>query len=129
MKWSLYALLLGSFLDLLIGDPHGFPHPVIAIGKLISDAMETVGADGVITVEESKTMTTGMTTSGKSVRSGWVSKTPSISLPHITSGNAPYRSINEYEAYSATGNYFPDEPACSAVMFHSRTTFWSAPME
>ena len=32
-----------------------------AIGKLISDAMETVGADGVITVEESKTMTTGMT--------------------------------------------------------------------
>ena len=61
MKWSLYALLLGSFLDLLIGDPHGFPHPVIAIGKLISDAMETVGADGVITVEESKTMTTGMT--------------------------------------------------------------------
>jgi len=32
------------------------------IGKLISDAMEIVGADGVITVEESKTMTTGMTT-------------------------------------------------------------------
>ena len=33
-----------------------------AVGRLISDAMETVGADGVITVEESKTMTTGMTT-------------------------------------------------------------------
>ncbi len=32
------------------------------IGKLIADAMETVGADGVISVEESKTMTTGMTT-------------------------------------------------------------------
>ena len=32
------------------------------VGQLISDAMETVGADGVITVEESKTMTTGMTT-------------------------------------------------------------------
>jgi len=32
------------------------------IGQLISDAMDTVGADGVITVEESKTMTTGMTT-------------------------------------------------------------------
>ncbi len=32
------------------------------IGKLIADAMETVGADGVITVEESKTMSTGMTT-------------------------------------------------------------------
>ncbi len=32
------------------------------IGKLIADAMETVGADGVINVEESKTMVTGMTT-------------------------------------------------------------------
>ena len=32
------------------------------IGSLISEAMETVGADGVITVEESKTMTIGMTT-------------------------------------------------------------------
>ena len=32
------------------------------IGKLISDAMETVGADGVITVEESKTMITDMNT-------------------------------------------------------------------
>ena len=33
--WSLYALILGFFLDLLIGDPHGFPHPVVYIGKLI----------------------------------------------------------------------------------------------
>ncbi len=32
------------------------------IGTLIADAMEIVGADGVITVEESKTMVTGMTT-------------------------------------------------------------------
>ena len=32
------------------------------IGKLISDAMETVGKDGVITVEESKTMKTELTT-------------------------------------------------------------------
>ena len=32
------------------------------IGKLISEAMETVGKDGVITVEESKTMKTEMTT-------------------------------------------------------------------
>lgn len=31
------------------------------IGKLIADAMEKVGKDGVITVEESKTMTTNMT--------------------------------------------------------------------
>ena len=33
--WSLYDLILGFFLDLLIGDPHGFPHPVVLIGKLI----------------------------------------------------------------------------------------------
>ncbi|HHT15399.1 MAG: chaperonin GroEL [Christensenellales bacterium] len=33
-----------------------------AIGKLISDAMETVGNDGVITIEESKTMLTDLTT-------------------------------------------------------------------
>ena len=33
-----------------------------AIGKLISEAMETVGNDGVITVEESKTMKTEMAT-------------------------------------------------------------------
>ena len=32
------------------------------IGKLISDAMETVGADGVITIEEAKTMNTGIST-------------------------------------------------------------------
>ncbi len=32
------------------------------IGKLISDAMDTVGNDGVITVEESKTMKTELTT-------------------------------------------------------------------
>ncbi len=36
MKWSLYALLIGFGMDLLLGDPHGFPHPVAAIGKLIS---------------------------------------------------------------------------------------------
>jgi chaperonin GroEL len=34
----------------------------VAIGQLISDAMETVGNDGVITVEESKTMATDLTT-------------------------------------------------------------------
>ena len=42
MKWSLYALLIGFVLDLLLGDPHGFPHPVIAIGKLISVSERTV---------------------------------------------------------------------------------------
>lgn len=36
MKWSLLALLLGYGIDLVVGDPHGIPHPVVAIGKLIS---------------------------------------------------------------------------------------------
>ena len=36
MRWSLFALLIGFVMDLLIGDPHGFPHPVVLIGKLIS---------------------------------------------------------------------------------------------
>ena len=36
MKWSLWAMVIGFGVDLILGDPHGFPHPVIAIGKLIS---------------------------------------------------------------------------------------------
>ncbi len=36
MRWSLLALLIGSAVDLLVGDPHGFPHPVVLIGKIIS---------------------------------------------------------------------------------------------
>ena len=33
--WSLYALILGFFLDLIVGDPHWMPHPIVFIGKLI----------------------------------------------------------------------------------------------
>ena len=36
MKWSLFALLFGFGIDLLMGDPHSIPHPVVGIGKLIS---------------------------------------------------------------------------------------------
>ena len=37
MKYELLiALLAGFLLDCLLGDPQGFPHPIIAIGKLIS---------------------------------------------------------------------------------------------
>ncbi len=36
MKWSLYALMIGFVIDLLVGDPHCIPHPVVLIGKLIS---------------------------------------------------------------------------------------------
>lgn len=34
--WSLFALLAGAFIDLLIGDPHFLPHPVVLMGKLVS---------------------------------------------------------------------------------------------
>lgn len=33
--WSLCALLIGFAIDLILGDPHSIPHPVILIGKLI----------------------------------------------------------------------------------------------
>ena len=33
---SLYAMLIGFGMDLLLGDPQGMPHPVIWIGRLIS---------------------------------------------------------------------------------------------
>lgn len=36
MKWSLFALILGACIDLIVGDPHSLPHPVVAIGMLIS---------------------------------------------------------------------------------------------
>ena len=36
MKASLLALLIGFVIDLILGDPRGWPHPVIWIGKLIS---------------------------------------------------------------------------------------------
>lgn len=39
--YSLLALVLGFGIDLLVGDPHSIPHPVIFIGKLIS-AIEKV---------------------------------------------------------------------------------------
>ena len=37
----LFALLLGFFLDLLLGDPSWLPHPIRAIGSLIA-ALEKV---------------------------------------------------------------------------------------
>ena len=36
MKWSLLALVIGFCIDLVVGDPHSIPHPVIGIGKQIS---------------------------------------------------------------------------------------------
>lgn len=39
--WSLCALFIGFGIDLIVGDPHNIPHPVIFIGKLIT-AIEKV---------------------------------------------------------------------------------------
>ena len=36
MIWSLAAMVTGFIIDCFLGDPHGYPHPVILIGKLIS---------------------------------------------------------------------------------------------
>lgn len=36
MKWSLCALVIGFFVDLMLGDPHSIPHPVVLMGRLIS---------------------------------------------------------------------------------------------
>lgn len=36
MSWGALALPIGFALDLLIGDPHAIPHPVVAIGRLIA---------------------------------------------------------------------------------------------
>ena len=41
MIYSLAALFIGFIIDLLVGDPHGLPHPVVLIGKLIA-ALEKV---------------------------------------------------------------------------------------
>ena len=41
MNHTALALLLGFFMDMLLGDPRSIPHPIIAIGKLIS-ALEKI---------------------------------------------------------------------------------------
>ena len=40
--YSLLALVLGFGIDLIVGDPHSIPHPVIFIGKLISSMEKLV---------------------------------------------------------------------------------------
>lgn len=39
MTMTLAAVVIGFAIDLLLGDPHGFPHPVVLMGKLI-DGLE-----------------------------------------------------------------------------------------
>ena len=40
------AMLVGFALDLLIGDPEGWPHPVVWIGRYISQAEKRLRARG-----------------------------------------------------------------------------------
>lgn len=40
--YHLIALLIGFFVDLLLGDPHSIPHPVVWIGKLITAVEKAV---------------------------------------------------------------------------------------
>ena len=42
LKRSLLALIIGFAIDLLAGDPHSIPHPVMIIGKLISFLEKTL---------------------------------------------------------------------------------------
>ena len=45
-KWNIAAMLIGLALDLCIGDPEGWPHPVIWIGKYISFMEKKLRARG-----------------------------------------------------------------------------------
>lgn len=42
MRYHIVAFLAGFLLDLLLGDPYCFPHPIRLIGKLISKAEKTL---------------------------------------------------------------------------------------
>ena len=46
LKWNIAAMLVGFVLDLIIGDPEGWTHPVIWIGKYISFAEKKLRARG-----------------------------------------------------------------------------------
>ena len=43
MRFHILAFFLGFLMDLLIGDPQGFPHPVRLIGALIAKTQERLG--------------------------------------------------------------------------------------
>lgn len=46
LQWNIAAMLCGFILDLIIGDPEGWTHPVIWIGKYISFAERKLRARG-----------------------------------------------------------------------------------
>ena len=52
-RYHILSLLIGSVLDLIIGDPHGIPHPIVWIGKWIGFLDRKLGPqDGAPRVPE-----------------------------------------------------------------------------
>lgn len=45
-QWNIAAIFVGFILDMLIGDPQGWPHPVILIGRYIAFAEKKLRAHG-----------------------------------------------------------------------------------
>lgn len=45
-QWNIAAIFVGFILDMLIGDPQGWPHPVILIGRYIAFAEKKLRARG-----------------------------------------------------------------------------------
>ena len=54
MKYHIVAFLLGFLLDLLLGDPYCFPHPIRLIGNLIT------GLENRLIVKEEQRSRSGM---------------------------------------------------------------------
>lgn len=46
MRYHIIAFFLGFLLDLLLGDPYGFPHPIRLVGKLITEAEKKIRGHG-----------------------------------------------------------------------------------
>lgn len=54
MKYHMLAFFLGFLLDLTLGDPHGFPHPIRLIGSLITGLEKRLLGKPVVRNEKSE---------------------------------------------------------------------------
>ena len=54
MKYHILAFFLGFLLDLILGDPHGFPHPIRLIGSLITGLEKRLLGKTVVRNERSE---------------------------------------------------------------------------
>ena len=52
--WTCASIAVGFIIDLIVGDPHGIPHPVVGIGRLIAakTGRELIDTDAVIVERE-----------------------------------------------------------------------------